>query len=330
MLLYKIVTTSPAKLSVFPDMTSGVEALRSIFQKWHRRQYREIPKFRYVFYNLKHEYSIQEIEERRIALRGEDAHKAACLQSATIKMGYKICLARFQRHRLGNSSTVSEVLYLFDINTREDQVESRLRIQADSIIPSSEPKLGVPSEVCYCLPVPSFPHFTTCLSQSALGYEIFTSDDESSDDEEETLRYGLFVYHEDDEGIALVGSQGYQNMCCHLENSLSSSNMTEKEAMMVRYMMQNFKAQIRSRIKPWSSNNLEVLTDYALTCENFAVWKDAIAMGQYSLTGGNMDKFLRATRLFGFDRVKKRLELFLILLFFLLPSLTLSQLAEGD
>ena len=135
-LSYKIMKTTSV-MAMFPDMTNGVEALRSILHKWRRLEYRESPVFRYVFYRLSYLYPREETGKRDAALEREDALKLFCLRSATNGTGYRIYLARLQERITSSFSDTSAdtILDLINIST-EDKLVSSMKIEEDSVIPS--------------------------------------------------------------------------------------------------------------------------------------------------------------------------------------------------
>lgn len=138
-LSYRIIKTTSV-MPKFPDMTSGIEALRSIFQKWRRLEYRQLPAFRYIFYRLSHEYPVEEIGRRNTTrtLVREDAHKLHCLQSATNGTGYRIYLGRVQKQSSSFDDTSESHTIIMDLfnTTTGDELASGMKIQEDSVIPS--------------------------------------------------------------------------------------------------------------------------------------------------------------------------------------------------
>jgi hypothetical protein len=116
------------------------------------------------------------------------------------------------------------------------------------------------------------------------------------------IRYGVLVFHEDNEGIALLGLQRLPDILRHLRESLASSNMTEREMMMARYIALNLGHT------PGNEDVGRLLADYALKYENVDLWLDAFKIEQRRLTHDNMNNFLKATQLFGFHQVEERSE----------------------
>ncbi|KAK0189105.1 hypothetical protein F5146DRAFT_1057965 [Armillaria mellea] len=93
-LSYNLVQTIPtAALPSLPNMHSA---------KWRKDCFQSDP-VDLVAYVLSHEYSVAELKTGAMALKGQDAHKMAHLQSVAKDLGYMVCLGNLSYRQSGQA-----------------------------------------------------------------------------------------------------------------------------------------------------------------------------------------------------------------------------------
>ncbi|KAH6891858.1 hypothetical protein BKA70DRAFT_1571662 [Coprinopsis sp. MPI-PUGE-AT-0042] len=105
-LSYNLIHTSPnVPRPTLPDMSSGVQRLRQVLERWAGGQYplacfpsNTAPFFTYI---LDHKYSEDDLDSGAQALKGADAHRVSHLLPIAVDLGVTVGLANFSYSVVG-------------------------------------------------------------------------------------------------------------------------------------------------------------------------------------------------------------------------------------
>ncbi|CAA7268308.1 unnamed protein product [Cyclocybe aegerita] len=103
-LSYNLIHTAPPGLPkpCLPQMGDSVRVLRRVLRKWKEAKYKKKKSARrLVAYLLNHEYSNANLHEGVEALKGVDAHRVTFLRGVAEQLGFKVGLASLEHHISG-------------------------------------------------------------------------------------------------------------------------------------------------------------------------------------------------------------------------------------
>ncbi|KAK0467210.1 uncharacterized protein EV420DRAFT_672155 [Desarmillaria tabescens] len=313
-LSYNLVQTVPtAPLPSLPNMHTAVHRLRRVLQKWRKDRFQSDP-LDLVAYILSHEYSAAELRIGAMALKGQDAHKAAHLQSVAKDLDYVVCLGSLsyrqsgQAEDMGFHSSYGWKRRRYDpYDESEDESSYRMGedyetfLTVDNIVDMKGNHLLASGKASLEL-----------SDDSLVPQDPFDGEDPDDEEYEGYMgNYGgtldhfyrrtvLMLVHEDDSPRVFFSAAGGINYGLQRLKNAGSEVPTADDLKIANLVIDRLNIQ--------NKQSALSMSEFAIKWKNLEIWKRIVKATAFDLTAYGLDRIVTAWRTFTFEGVRPVLE----------------------
>ncbi|PBK72531.1 hypothetical protein ARMSODRAFT_882642 [Armillaria solidipes] len=307
-LSYNLVQTVPtAALPSLPNMHSTVQLLRRVLRKWRKDSFQSDP-VDLVAYVLSHEYSAAELQTGAMALKGQDAHKMAHLQSVAKDLGYMVCLGNLSYRQSGQAEDMGfhsgygwkrRRYSYYDEDEDEDESSHRMGedyetfLTVDNIVDMNGKYLLASGKATLDLG-----------DDSLVPQDPF--DGEDPDDEEYEGYMGnvcrfyrrtvLMLMHEDDAPQVFFSAAGGINYGLQRLKDSTSETPTPDDLKIANLVIDRLNVQ--------NKRSAMSMSEFAIKWKNLEMWKRIVKATAFDLSAYGLDRLVNAWRTFTFEDVQ--------------------------
>ncbi|KAK0489113.1 hypothetical protein IW261DRAFT_395208 [Armillaria novae-zelandiae] len=315
-LSYNLVQTIPmAALPSLPNMHSAVLSLRRVLRKWRKDCFQSDP-VNLVAYVLSHEYSAAELKTGAMALKGQDAHKMAHLQSVAKDLGYMVCLGNLSYRQSGQAEDMGfhsgygwkrRRYDYYDEDEDEDESSYRMGedyetfLSVDNIVDTKGKYLLASGKATLDLG-----------DDSLVPEDPFVGEDPDDEEYEGYMgNYGgtldhfyrrtvLMLMHQDDAPQVFLAAAGGINYGLQRLKDSTSETPTPDDLKIANLVIDRLNVQ--------NKQSAISMSEYAIKWKDLEMWKRIVKAIAFDLSVYGLDGLVNAWRTFTFEDIRPVLE----------------------